>query len=189
MERSPLATLAALALVAVLLMVGMWLFALGQVSDTSTAQTAAAVDESLARSLEPGGKTRVTMVRDGTGVDAPRRYVVRYRPSVPVASDPLAMNRLADRIAQIAVARVENTKSAVLVHCVAALPDGRDFQRCFRRIGTRGSWQTEPVEPVPPLPAPAAGVENGGGNGGQNGGEDRASADDRSPRPRAGTPR
>jgi hypothetical protein len=150
-------TLAGLGIGAVLVMALMWLFTLNQVTDTTTAAAASAIDESLSRSLDAGAKARVTMVRDGTGIDAPRRYVVRIRPSKAVASDPNALGRLAERAAQIVVGKLERVRGVVLVQCVSALPDGGDNQYCFRRTGDADSWSLEPVTPVPPLPSTADG--------------------------------
>lgn len=162
MERSPLGTLAALGIVAVLIMAVMWLFALDQVSDTTAAQSAAEIDQSLARSMEPAAKSRVTVVLEGKGISAPRRYIVRYRPSAPVASDPAALARLAERAARIVVANLDHVKGEASIHCVAELASGGDAQACFRRTGAAGAWDLEPVVPVPPLPHPTTGAGTDG---------------------------
>lgn len=166
MERSPLATLAALGIVAVLVMALMWLFALNQVSDTTAAQSAAAIDQSLSRSMEPESKSRVTMILDGKGVSAPRRYIVRYRPSVAVAADAEAIHRLAERAARIVVANLDHVKGEASIHCVAELGPGRDAQACFRRTGAAGAWDLAPVVPVPPLPDVHHGASGEGDGGG-----------------------
>lgn len=154
MERSPLSTLAALGVVAAILLAAMYLFAVDQVADTTTKEMAADIDTSLARSLAAGGSgSRVTMFREGKGLDAPRRYVVRYRPSDAVGADPQALARLAERAAQIIVGRTERVRAVCLIHCVAERSSGAPAEHCFRREGTEGMWRLEPVDPVPPLPA------------------------------------
>jgi hypothetical protein len=153
-ERSPLATVAALGIVAVLLMTGMYLFSMNQLTDTTAAETARAVDDALDRSLAPETKTRVTVALEGKGLDAPRRYIVRYHPAPALAAEPKTLDRLAERVAALVVERLDHVKAPVQVHCVAELPSGADAQRCFARKGAAGGWTLEPVVPVPPLPAP-----------------------------------
>ncbi|MCE9634131.1 MAG: hypothetical protein K8T90_00365 [Planctomycetes bacterium] len=158
MERSPLSSLAALAVVAVLAMALMWLFALNQVTDTGVAGAAAAIDETFARSLEPGTKTRVTMVRDGTGVAAARRYAVRMQPSRAVGSDRPAVARLSERAARVVLNNVSPGKGEVFVHCAALLPDGTTALFCYRRTGVDHAWDLDPVIPAPAMPSAAAPV-------------------------------
>lgn len=151
-ERSPLGTLAALGIVAVLLMTGMYLFSVNQLTDTTAAETARAVDDALSRSLAPGTKTRVTVLLDGKGLEAPRRYVVRYRPADELAGDGRTLDRLAERVATLVAERLDHVKVPVQVHCVAELANGAEAQRCFARKGAAGGWTLAPVVPVPPLP-------------------------------------
>lgn len=152
MEHSPLTKLAGIGMAAALLLALMWLFALGQVTDGGVSQTAAAIDEQLARGLDPTVKTRVTMQREGTGIDAPRRYVVRFRASKAVGADPSAVTRLCERAAQVVVSRLERVRGPVQVHCVAER-DGEPAQRCFALTGDADARRLVPVEPVPELPA------------------------------------
>lgn len=152
MSRSPLSTLAAIGFVAVLLLVGMWLFTLNQVGDASATAAAGAIGETLERNLEPGSKPRVTVIREGPGVDAPRRYVVHYAPSAEIAADPTALATLAGSAARIVAEHVVRVKEPVRVHVIAEAAGRPRAEHCFRRVGDGDVWSLEPVVPVPPLP-------------------------------------
>lgn len=156
MERSPLASLSVLAVLAVLAMAFMWLFALNQVTDTGVAGAAQAIDDAFARSLEPGTKTRITMVRDGTGVAATRRYVVRLRPSAAVASDESAVRRLSERASGLVVNNVSAAKGEVFVHFESEAAGRPSIVTCFRRIGSGSPFEVEAVVPAPPIPTPGS---------------------------------
>ena len=153
MARSPLSTLAGLGVAGILLAVVLWLAALRQVSDPAAAAAAAAIDDVLAPNLVDGYATRVTMIRDGSGIDAPRRYVARYRPSAPLAADPDGLQRMALGVAEIVADKVGEVRAEVLVHCVAETGDDGIAQVCFRRSGAPGSWRFTAVETLPPLPS------------------------------------
>lgn len=158
MGRSPLGTLVALAIVAAVVMALMWLFSLRQVTDTSTNEAAQEVDAALERSLEPGVPSRVTMTRVGKGLDAPRHYVLRYRPSAAVAGSPQALTVLAERAASLVLAQIQARRAEVTIHCVAELRDGKTSRACFRRqpVGPPDGeqlWELVPVVPLPPLPS------------------------------------
>ena len=164
MERSPLGTLAAIAVVAVLCVAGLWLFALDQVTDTTTLEAAADIQETLGRSLDAAGKVKITMVREGKGVDAPRRYIVRYKPSAALAADEGALERLSLRAGRILIGRLDRVNALVGVHCVADLGGGRDAQQFLVRVGSRGSWNLERQATVPPLPVPGGAMSDATGD-------------------------
>lgn len=159
MDRSPLATLAALAVVAVVAMALLWLFSLRQVTDTSAAEGARAVDVALARNLVPGQPTRVTVTREGAGPDAARDYVIRLHPTAEVAAAPEALADLAQRAAQVVAREIERTQAAVRFHVIAEVPGGTESRISFARLALpgaggqdgEGGWELRRMR-SPPVP-------------------------------------
>lgn len=151
MDTTVLRKLAALGFVAILFVALLYLFALNQVADTTTPAMGAALDETLVKSLEPGTKCRVTMVRDGTGVSAPRVYTAKIRLSAAVAADPAAASRVCNRGAAIVASFLDEVRAPVTVRCVAEDAAGKTI---FEAAFTRPGGSREEIVPGRPAPTP-----------------------------------
>lgn len=151
MDTTVLRKLAALGFVAILFVALLYLFALNQVADTTTPAMAAALDETLVKSLEPGAKCRVTMARDGTGVSAPRVYTAKIRLSAAVAADAAAAARVCNRGAAIVASFLDEVRAPVTVRCVAEDAAGRTV---FEAAFTRPGGSRDEIVPGRPTPAP-----------------------------------
>jgi hypothetical protein len=117
--------LAGLGIAAILLVALLYLFALNQVADTTAPAMARELDDTLELSLAPGARSRVTMMRDGTGTDAPRTYTARLRPSPRVAADPAASRALCARASEIVARHVAQVQVPVTLRCVAEDEGGK----------------------------------------------------------------
>jgi hypothetical protein len=135
------------------------MFSLDQMADSTTPQIAADISGELQRSLaaEPPANVRLTMVREGKGLDAPRLYHLRLRPNAAVASDERALSRLMMRASQLCAASLADFKAEAKIHCVAELPQGGEREATYRRERSQdpnGLAMVIPMETTAPAKSP-----------------------------------
>lgn len=150
--------IAVLGLLGCLAMTLLYLGGVSSIADTSVQDMEVIVHGALRRSLVADHTTtRITMSRDGKGLDAPRTYTLRMTPNPAVASDPAAVRRLLVRGAEVIHSRLGPKKPNITIQVVASLPAG-ESEVVFQRSGdetARGLVEVRARQPQPaPAPAP-----------------------------------
>ena len=149
-ETSPMTKIVGLGLGAALLLALMYLFTLSKVADDSGQRAAKSIDTILGPNLDASQPTKASLTRDGTGLDAPRTYVVRLHPAATLSTDPKALQRLCVTARDLLFEEVGAVKGAVTVHCV--VEGGSGFRLAWRKSGG-DDLRIEDLVPPPDLPA------------------------------------
>jgi len=126
-------TIAIFGVMGTLALTFMMMFTLSQVTDTQTPMIAADIGKQyvLALADSPPANVRLTMSRDGKGVDAARVYKLVLRPNAKVAADARSLAALMKRASECCVSELGDVRGAVTVRCVAELPDGGEKESTF----------------------------------------------------------
>jgi hypothetical protein len=129
MDSKAVRTIVIFGMVAAFALTLLMMFSLNQVADTQTPQIAVDISKDLTRGLaaEPPANVRLTMSRDGKGVQAPRIYKLTIRPNAAVGADARAVSRLMYRASELCAAQLGDVKSGgarglALIRAVAAAP-------------------------------------------------------------------
>jgi hypothetical protein len=152
-------------LLATLALTFMMMFTLSQVADTQTPAIALDVSKEFAAALadEPPANVRITMTRDGKGVDAARTYKMVLRPNEKIAADPRSLSTLMKRASECCAAEIGDVKYVVTIRCVAELPGGGEKEETFVKDDVSdpfGFGSVHAVATAPDArPAPAAKAE------------------------------
>jgi hypothetical protein len=135
MDGRSLRGVAVMGLMAALALTLLMIFSLSQVADTQTPQIAADIAAELRRRLapEPPAPVKLTMRREGKGVDASKVYTLRLRPAEALASDERAVDRLMDRAAEMCAGGLVDVKGAVVIRCLAELGSDLEREAVYRR--------------------------------------------------------
>ena len=144
---------------ATLLLTFMMMFTLSQVTDTQTPQIALDVARDLQSALaeSPPANVRLTMSRDGTGVDASRTYHLVVRPNATVAADPRSLAVLMHRASECCAAELGDVKCRVTIRCVAELPGGGEKEATFVKDSVSDPFSVGSVRAMAAAPgAPSA---------------------------------
>jgi hypothetical protein len=146
-------------LMGTLLLTFMMMFTLNQVADTQTPQIASDISRDFDSSLvsAPPANVRLTMSRDGKGVDAPRVYKLVLRPNEKVARDPRSLAVLMHRASECCAAELGAVQCAVTIRCVAELPGGGEKEATYVKELAGGAYGVGAVRAVAEAPSAAAG--------------------------------
>jgi hypothetical protein len=156
LDSKAVRTIVVFGVVATLLLTMMMIFTLDQVADTETPQIAADVAREFGPSLADGPEppVRLTMSRDGKGVDARRVYKLVLRPSADVLAEKAAVATLMRNTSEFCATEIADGKGEVAIRCVAELADGATKESIYVKDGKGGA--TGLIHEVAELPPPAA---------------------------------
>ena len=127
--------LAVFAVMAVVGMAGMYLFAANQVSEVQGAPAARAVQSQLQRSLAESPETTIRMRRTGSGPDARPHYLLTLHPSAAVQAEPAAVSRLMQRAARIVGAKLASERNGDMIVSLRAQAGGETVTESYDRVG------------------------------------------------------
>ncbi len=160
MERRAMKTIGLMGMLAVLGMVGLWMVSLGTVVDSTTSETSKKIYRSLKRSLdttiEKRAAVRVTMQREGKGIEAPRHYTIYMGVSKAVGSDENATRRLLERAADILAGDLQHVEADVRISCVVRAEQPDELRVTYRRVLDGKAYYIAPENAAPPRQEPPA---------------------------------
>jgi len=167
MDDKAVRTIVIFGVMATLALTFMMMFTLNQVADTQTPAIAADIATQFAPALadSPPANAKLTMSRDGKGVDASRTYRLVIRPNAKVASNPRSLDELMKRASECCASELGDVKCQVTIRCVAELPDGGTKEATFVKDQGSDPFGFGSVHAVATAPAaqagqaPASGVE------------------------------
>lgn len=167
MNEKAFRTIAIFGVLGTLALTFMMMFTLSQVTDTQTPMIAEDVSKQFAPALadSPPANVRLTMSRDGKGVNAARIYKLVLRPNAKIASEPKSLAALIKRASECCVSELGDVKCPVTIRCVAELPDGGEKEATFAKDEGSDPFGFGSVHAVATAPAaqvgqaPASGVE------------------------------
>jgi hypothetical protein len=160
-------TIAIFGVMGTLALTFMMMFTLNQVTDTQTPMIAADISKQfvLALAESPPANVRLTMSRDGKGVDAARVYKLVLRPNAKIAADARTLAALMKRASECCAGELGDVRGAVTIRCVAECPDGGEKEETFVKDAGGDPFGFGSIRSVGTAtataagPAPAAGAE------------------------------
>jgi hypothetical protein len=157
-DDTGLRKIAILGLMATVALAVMMMFSLSQITDTQTPQIAVDIARDLAAAFAPGppAPVRLTMSREGKGLEAARTYKLVVRPNEKVAADDRSLARLMQRASECCAAELGDVKCDVTIRCVAELPDGGVQEASFVKDKGKDPFGFGSVHPVGAASAPAS---------------------------------
>jgi len=132
----------------------MMMFTLSQVADTQTPMIAADISKQFVTALaeSPPANVRLTMSRDGKGVDAARTYKLVVRPNAKIAADARSTAALMKRASECCASELGDVHCPVTIRCVAELPDGSAKEASFTKDQLNDPFGFGSVQEVATVP-------------------------------------
>ena len=157
MDSKAIRTIVIFGVVATVALAFLMMFSLDQISDTQTPQIAADIAKEYERALanEPPASVKLTMTRDGKGLDARRVYKMRIRPSAAVAAEDRSLARLMYHCAELCAVELGQVRSEVVIRCVAELPEGTEKEAIFVMDKNGRAGGVDLIRSVKEMPPPS----------------------------------